>query len=111
MQIFSEYSPITMNPMSLELLYEQWKSNKEVFVISMAMTFGSFPALISVSRRTYMFLYCYTMGFGSFSSGNWFRFETSILCDYRLEDDEMVLCSDDKILCVLKGMEMQSFNA
>ena len=110
MEVFSEYSEITMKPMPLDLLYDQWILSREVFAHSMAVTFGSFPVLISVSRRTYLFLYCYAMAHGSFSNGNWFCFGTGVEYDYQLEDDEMVLCSYDKILCVLKGIKMQLFD-
>jgi len=109
-QVISEYSPISIKVTTLESFYNEWRVNREKFVNSVVLQFGSFPSLITVSRRTFMLLYCYTNVFGDFMSGNWFHFNTSVWYDYRLEDDEMVLYDEIGIIGITKGIEKQLFN-
>lgn len=91
-------------------LYNEWRMNKEKFINSVIFDFGSFPKFITVSRRSFLLMYCYAVAFGNFPSGNWFRLNTRVWYDYQLEDDEVVLFNNVGIIGVTKGIDKQLFN-
>jgi len=104
-QFISELLPVFISLEPLESIYMKWIVNKLLFVSRVIENVGDFPTKILVSRKTFLFIYCYTKAFGNFTGGNWFDFSLIVDYDNFLFDNEVVMLNDaDEILCMTKEM-------